>query len=602
MTVQQSRELVFHDEGASWVVDLPAEPRIPEARDIRSLGRILGVFPKAPGQVGTWLLCDCQEEALQAFRVTQGCEIVCSQCDSSAQLLFCDCGVLSRRTASDEGAEPACLLCGAPASKLDHRCKQVPERVRITLTEGTANCCFCGWPGELWSEAHQKSGSRIARSAGEKTSAERKSHRSKSRKSSISSPFPTESSEAGLGGAEDADTFADGWLKVGLGDWIRSSKHARYGLALLGAVVPVVGTWLLLTGYRGSGGHPPRPPEGRPVIKIEWPRATTEAPGLDLSEVEPPEPSISADEADSREAARARQSTRRIRQALDSCDFLQLEVEMELEPSVLSRMEAHAEHALTLREAQDVASRVEALKPLRSNRLEAVVDNWAALRNRCPDPGLLAPWEGGIRSFVDAWVLELEKGRAWRKIEEISHWLARHGPSRPLAESYRERVRVGRHRELLAQARRAKPHVGIDILKKNRPPADLTTEHENALEDLRSQLSKQDAKPPRITLSTKSSCQAKLQIELTLKIDDDYHVEDVKVRCEGGLDPESCEDIHPIRLSDPSRSLWGVTIDPAIHGGKKLEFRVVATDLSGNEGVLNAVVRFFPYCRIRVQD
>ncbi len=595
MTPQQSRELVFHDGGASWVVDLPAEPRIPEAREVSSLGRTLGIFPKAPDQSGAWLLCDCQDDALQGYRVTQGSEIGCPQCKHRDQLLFCDCGVLSHESRRGEDEEAFCLLCGAAASKLRHRCKLIPGRTRIALAEGTASCCFCGWPGELWSESHQKPNSRRLPQAGESS----EQHESTPAGNGLQ-PIPAEAGSEGRDPVRVIDTFAARWRMVG--SWIRSSKRVRYCLVVLGAVVPVVGMWLLLAGYTGPGGPAPGSAEPLPeaVVSVGPPSSTPEASQLDLSEVQPPP--ISVDDTGAQEAMRVRKASRRLRQALDGCDFPQLEAELGMEPSVLSRLEADPKHARTLREAQGVVTRFEALEPLRPDRIKTVVDSWAALRSQCSEPGLLAPLETGIRDFLDSRVLELEENRAWREIEDISGSLARHEPSRELAESYAQRALVGRHRAVLQQARQYEPHRGIAMLQQYTPPADLTTEHEGTLQELGAKLRSQDANPPQILLRSKAPCQAKSQIELTLNIEDDYKVETVQVDCEGGSDPKGCRDIRPIGLSNRSEHLWGITIDPEIHGGKKLEIRVVATDLSGQEGVLNAVVRFFPVCWIKIRD
>ncbi len=132
--------------------------------------------------------------------------------------------------------------------------------------------------------------------------------------------------------------------------------------------------------------------------------------------------------------------------------------------------------------------------------------------------------------------------------------------------------------------RRRKPSEGLDLLRPLKPTPHLEARVNQARQELEAQLAQLDAQPPAVALRDGylldySRGQV---VTLSFRVTDDYEVRSVKLyaRPQGGAMREL-----PLQKDGLG---YSVDIPPSFHENNTVEFYVVATDLSGHQGMLGS--------------
>jgi serine/threonine-protein kinase len=162
------------------------------------------------------------------------------------------------------------------------------------------------------------------------------------------------------------------------------------------------------------------------------------------------------------------------------------------------------------------------------------------------------------------------------------------GATRDLVKAYQAAaVNERQQQEILDSvptfASRRKPSEPLELLRAVQPTPHLEQRVAEARQQLEAQLAQLDAQPPQVTLRPGYALDYARGnvVNLSFRVTDDYQVKDVKLFAR----PQSGK-VRELPLQKSGPSYYDVEIPASFHQNGTIELWVVATDLSGHEGVL----------------
>lgn len=195
-----------------------------------------------------------------------------------------------------------------------------------------------------------------------------------------------------------------------------------------------------------------------------------------------------------------------------------------------------------------------------------------------------------IEAEADALINEARYDDALARIAPLTgSWPNRPGLDAKVKAYRRQKDDEERVAALLTAAanteRRKKPDEGLDLLRGVEPTPHLKAQYDQTVGRLRSLLAREDGQPPTVELRPGFVLEYDRGtfVNLSFRVKDDYKVRDVEVyaRPQGGK-------MRKLPVEKERNAAYTVVIAPGFHQNDTVEVYVVATDVSGNQGLLGS--------------
>jgi Protein kinase domain len=195
-----------------------------------------------------------------------------------------------------------------------------------------------------------------------------------------------------------------------------------------------------------------------------------------------------------------------------------------------------------------------------------------------------------IEAEADALVKEARYDDGLARIAPLtSSWPDRPGLDAKVKAYRRQKDDEERVAALLSAAanteRRKKPDEGLGLLRGVEPTPHLQAQYDQTVGRLRALLAREDGRPPVVELRPGFLLEYDRGtfVNLSFRVKDDYKVQDVEVlaRVRGGK-------MRKLPVEKERNAAYSVVIAPGFHQNETVEVYVVATDISGNQGLLGS--------------